>query len=107
MPLSEYRPCELEPQKLTSIEIENPIMVIHSFFDFGHIPEIRMLMWDLLKTTVTGNYNRTLSRRERSDMVYFYERLEKLVEAAHLVHVSYKNNPEKKLMYHPRPIKNN
>jgi len=53
------------------------------------LPEIREQLWDFLKATVTSNYNKLLSRRERSDMMYFYERLTKVLEAVHLVHQSH------------------
>jgi hypothetical protein len=85
MPLQDYPVWELKPRKLSREEMENPMLVIHDFFSYGHLPEIRYQLWDLLKTAVTGNYCKLLTRRERSDMVYFYERLEKVIEAIHLL----------------------
>lgn len=85
MPLQDYPSWELKPRHLSREEMEQPMQVIHDFFSYGHLPEIRDQLWELLKTTITGNYCKTLSRRERSDILYFYERLEKLVEAIHLV----------------------
>jgi hypothetical protein len=85
MPLQDYPAWELKPRKLSREEMENPMQVVHEFFSYGHLPEIRDQLWDLLKTTVTGNYCKMLTRRERSDLVYFYERLEKLIEAVHVL----------------------
>jgi hypothetical protein len=94
MPLQDYPAWELKPRKLSFEEMEKPITVIHDFFSYGHLPEIREQLWELLKTTVAGNYCKILDRRERSNMLYFYEQLEKLVEAVHILHV--RDKEEKK-----------
>ena len=87
MPITDYHPYELKPRKLSKKEIENPMQVIDDFFSYGHIPEIREQYWELLKTAVTGNFSKLLTRQERSNMLYFYERLEKMIETAHLLHI--------------------
>ena len=86
MPIQDYRPAQLEPQKLSKEEIADPHKVIHNFFDYSHFPEIKEQLWDLLKTTVTGSYSKSLTRSEQVDMLYFFEHLEKLVEATHIIH---------------------
>lgn len=84
------------PQKLTKEEISDPYQVIYELFDFAHLPRVRELLWEFFKTAVTGNYSHELQRRERSLMVTIYERIEKLVEAAHIINESRK--------IHKRPI---
>jgi hypothetical protein len=74
------------PQKLTAAEIANPHQVIYELFDFAHLPRIRELLWEFFKTAVTGNYSHDLRRRERELLVTVYEKIEKLVEAAHVIH---------------------
>jgi hypothetical protein len=86
MPLNEYPSWELKPRKLSSAQREDPILAIQDFFAYAHLPEAREQMWELLKTLVTGNFPRALQRRERSDLIHFYEQLEKLIEAAHLIY---------------------
>jgi hypothetical protein len=86
MPLSDYPAWELEPRKLSAEQIADPMQVIHEFFNVGHLPQVRDMLWELLKITVTGNYAYGLTRREKTDLIYFYEQLEKIVEAAHLLH---------------------
>jgi hypothetical protein len=86
MPLQDYPSRELEPRKLSREEVEDPLLVISDFFTYAHLPEIREQLWEMLKTTVTGGYCHVLNRRERADLVHFYEKLEKLIEAAHLLH---------------------
>lgn len=87
---NDYPEWELKPRRLNYEEMENPLLAIHDFFSYGHLPEIRQHLWEMLKAMVTGNYCNLLTRRERSNLIYFYEQLEKLVEAAHVIH---KNNP--------------
>jgi hypothetical protein len=91
MALSDYPSWELQPRKLTPEQIADPMQVIHDFFSTGHLPQIREMLWELLKTTIIGDYCASLSCREREDLIYFYEQLEKVVEAIHILH---KNNPE-------------
>jgi hypothetical protein len=86
MALQDYPPSELQPRQLSREQTEDPMLVIQDFFEYDQLPEIRQQLWDMLKTAATGNYCKTLSRRERSDLFYFYEQLVKLVEAAHLLY---------------------
>jgi len=90
MPLQDYPSWELKPRHLHGEELENPVKVIHDFYSYCHLPEIRRKLWELLKTAVTGDYSRALSGKERSDLVYFYEQLEKLIEGTHVIHLQHK-----------------
>ena len=76
---------DIPSQKLTATEIANPYQVIYDLFDFAHLPRIRELLWEFFKTTVIGNYTHDLHRRERELLVTVYEKIEKLVEAAHII----------------------
>ena len=76
---------ELQPRKLSTDEVKDPERVIHQFFDYAHLPEVRAHLWDWLKSTVTGDFN-SLSLQERGNLLYFFEQLEKLVEDAHIIH---------------------
>jgi len=78
---------------LSPEERENPMNVLGNFFSFAHLPQVRELLWKWLKATITGNYNKTLSRLERENLVHFYEQLEKLIEAVHLLHLKTRENP--------------
>jgi hypothetical protein len=91
MSLIDYSAHDLIPRKLTKEETQDPYSVISSFFDYAHLPHIREMLWNWLKTTVTENWH-TLSGKERSDALYFYEKLEKLVEAVHLINKNKSNS---------------
>lgn len=70
---------------LSPEEMDNPYLVIEEFFDFADVSEIRTLLWEWLKTTVTGAYPKHLSRTERATLLDLYEKMEKLVEAAYIL----------------------
>jgi hypothetical protein len=92
MPLPDYPSRELEPRKLTPEQVANPMLVVHALFDFAHLPQIRIMLWDVLRAVVTGSYA-SLPQTEKNDLLYFYEQLEKLLEAVHLLH---KNDPDRR-----------
>lgn len=78
-------PQDYPTLKLTDEEIEDPYLAIEDFFLFAHLPELRLMMWEWFKTTVTGTFPRDLERRERKEIAHLYEYLEKLIEATHLL----------------------
>ena len=84
--------------QLTKDEINDPYLVIKDLFQFGHLPEIREMLWESFKATITGNYPKRLDRKERNDIVYLYEYIERLVEASHLINENQKlkNSPYEK-----------
>lgn len=92
MSLRDYSPCELEPRKLSKEEIADPYEVIHDFFSFAHLPSIRNHLWELLRLTVSGSYHKQ-SRINRTNVLFFYEKLETLVEAVHIIHQRTKKRP--------------
>lgn len=91
MSIRDYMEWELKPRELTKEEIANPYLVINDLFDFAHLPSIREMLWQWLKATVTSTYCIYLDRNEKYDLIYFYEKIQKLIEAAHLIHKEVKN----------------
>jgi len=85
MPIHEYRPAELEPRKLSSEEIANPYEVINELFSYGHLPQLREALWEWLKLGVSSS-NHHESQRDRANLLYLYEKMEKLIEAAHIIY---------------------
>jgi hypothetical protein len=92
MPLAQK--CTYAPLPLTQTGIADPQLVIDDLFDFAHLPDIRELMWEWLKATVTGTYHKELSSSERSAILSLYEHLTRLVEAAHIIHTT-ERKPQK------------
>ncbi|MEO8172350.1 MAG: hypothetical protein ABI581_04675 [Sediminibacterium sp.] len=77
--------------KLSKAERTDPSLVIDELFDFADLQDVRELLWSWLKTTVTGTYHKDLSASERYAIITLYEKIEKLVEAAHVMHESQTN----------------
>jgi len=84
--------------KLDEEEISDPCLVLARFFDYSDIHSVRKYLWDWFKITVTGTYNtNALDELQRSDMINFFEHIEKLIEAAHLINLKNpKRNAKKK-----------
>jgi hypothetical protein len=87
---------ELCPRKLSVNEINDPYLVIKQFFEYASLPICREYLWEWLKATVSGTFNTVLmEKNQRFDMIYFYENIEKLIEAAHLIQLQKKYKPKK------------
>ncbi len=78
--------------KLSEEEISNPSLVIHELFDWAHFWQIRPILWDLFKATITGSYSNRYTKKERFDIVTLYEHIEKLIEAVHVINEQNKLN---------------
>ena len=83
------------PRHLEEDEIQDPFLVIYRFFDYAGITSQRQYLWEWLKTMVSGTYSTPLlSKGKRYDMLYMYEHIERLIEAAHLIHLQ-RSRPQK------------
>jgi hypothetical protein len=71
--------------QLSKKEIANPYLVIEELFDFAHLPDVREMMWDWMKTTIAGGFHKSLNSSERYAMITLYEKLYKLTEAVHIL----------------------
>jgi hypothetical protein len=89
-PIDLHEAWEMKPRKLTIEETENPQKVIDEFFQYASLPDVRWLLWEGTKTLVTGTFHQ-MKCRERCNLIYFYEQLEKLVEVNHVIYEKQKN----------------
>jgi hypothetical protein len=69
-----------------SIEFANAQRAFSSFFEYNDLSEAKEQLWLWLEATVTGKFPKDLSRRERSNILEFYRRLENLLEDLHRLH---------------------
>ncbi len=98
MLLTQYPEWESFSRKLSEEEVENPHKVIAELFDFAHLPHVRDLLWLWLKTTVNGSFiTEDLEHRERTSIIFLYEKIEKLVEAVHILHIQHQYSANKSL----------
>ena len=86
MRIKDFNKWDGQPRILTDEEIANPMMVVHEVFDYAHLPDLRNVLWEWLKTTISGNFNKkSLHYKDRESLLAFYEKMQKLLEAAHLL----------------------
>src|SRR5690348_12375143 len=83
---TDYTKADLAPRYLEKEELENPYQVIYSIFDVAHLPQLRESLREWLRVTVTGDFPHSLSRRERMHLMEFTHHIERLLEAAHIIH---------------------
>jgi hypothetical protein len=71
-----------EPLRLTSHQTQNPNVVLDDFFECYHLNEVRELMWTWVVEAVSSPHSNANDHHERNNYMYFYEKIESLVEAA-------------------------
>jgi hypothetical protein len=89
MPLKEYTEGEFFPRHLSKEHADNPQVFLAELFDFAHLPQLRILFRQLFNTTITGTWN-NFNPTERMDMVTLYEKMEQLLEIAHILYTKEK-----------------
>ena len=79
--------------RLSKEEQQAPLDVFDVFFDCYHLKDLHEVLWDWLLAalgTDSGIYDRG---KERSNLIFLYQKIEALAEAAYLLHFK---QPEKK-----------
>lgn len=72
--------------RLDDTQQKDPTAVIRCFFECYHLKDLRELLWEWLLTALSSD-NGTYSRgKDRSNLIFLYENIEKLAEAAYLKH---------------------
>ena len=69
---------------LNEQEAANPELVIEDFFNFSSLQESKLLLWNWLKI-LTGEDFDQMDDHEQNKLLWFYVKLEKLVEAAYIL----------------------
>lgn len=65
---------------------QDPYQELDEIFDYAHIDELEIQLWEWLKTTVSGSFHKELSRVEKSSLLTLYEKMQQLLGAAHCIH---------------------
>ena len=87
------------PLRLTPAQTENPNLALTDFFQCYHLKDVREIMWQWVTEAVSGPNNHSNDHHERNNYLFFYEKIEKLVEAAWIINRSEQPvaNPAKQL----------
>lgn len=79
----QYSPIEYLPRRLRLEEINDPMIVLHKFFDWENLPEWRLHLDRWLKAGMTSGYQ--LNRDDLVELFVRYEFIEIFVEASWLI----------------------
>lgn len=74
-------------QNLTEVEMSDPHVVIERFFDFARLPEIKQMLREIFEIMVRKNYPHSPDSIQHDNIIYFFEKLEQLAEAAHRLYL--------------------
>jgi hypothetical protein len=74
-----------QPLRLSEEEREDPRLVIEQFFECYHLQEVREILWNWMVEIVSSSRSIAQEGRQRNDHIYFYEKIETLVEAAFMI----------------------
>jgi hypothetical protein len=96
MSTKEKKTLHAEVLRLSKEEQRQPLDVLTCFFDCYHLKDFRELLWDWLLAalgTDSGIYDKG---RERSNLIFLYQKLEALVEAAYLLRLEQTTEKKKR-----------
>src|SRR6266404_2184273 len=78
--------------KLTEEGLNDAYKVIEDLFQMGDLSELQEMLWNSFKSNITGTYHKQLTRRERNDVVYIHEYMERLLDTVHIINESRKTS---------------
>lgn len=102
MPFANHTPYDYFPRRLHPMEIGNPFLAIHQFFDWENLPEWRNHLDKWLQAALKSGFQ--LNREELVELFVRYEFIEYLVETLFLVHrlMDTTYMPERELLFEMR-----
>jgi hypothetical protein len=74
-----------QPLRLNEEERQNPKLVIDDFFESYHLNDAREILWNWTVEVVSSPGSISSEALERSNHIYFYEKLEALIEACYVM----------------------
>ena len=88
-----------QPLRLTEAEKDNPTVVFENFFECYHLNEVRQILWEWLVEVISSHNSISQEGRERNNHIFFYEKLEELLEACFILQKddSAKTNTDKEI----------
>ncbi|MBO9203267.1 MULTISPECIES: hypothetical protein [Niastella] len=71
-----------QPLRLTEDELNNPDLALDNFFEWYHLHEVRQILWQWVTEVISSPGSISNDPHERNNHLFFYEKMEVLVEAA-------------------------
>jgi hypothetical protein len=85
MSKTDFPKWQHQPFWLNNEGIANPKDVLSQFFETYSLPVCRQQLWELLTGFMNSELADDMDRNDRSDMLFFYQGLGELVEAANVL----------------------
>lgn len=82
--------------RLTDAQQAHPASVFVHFFECYHLKDVRELLWDWLLTALGSDNGVYAKGRDRSNLIFLYEKLETMAEAAWVLHKQQPPSPKRK-----------
>jgi hypothetical protein len=79
-----------EPLRLTTEQKANPLIAFDDFFECYHLHEVREILWNWTVEVLSSPHGISSDHQERNNHIYFYEKIETLVEAAFVLRNSFR-----------------
>lgn len=70
-----------QPLRLSKEQKKDPLLVLEEFFQSYHLNDVREIMWNWLSAAVSH----PMHSFNGNDQLFFYERIEELVEVAYVI----------------------
>lgn len=70
---------------LSPEEVADPARVLLEFFEFAHLHQVKEMLEEIKNSVMTKRFRHLNYTREEDDLKYFFEKLEKLIEASYLL----------------------
>ena len=84
------------PMRLNDAEKQNPAVALDDFFECFHLNEVREILWNWMVEVVSSPHGISHDPHERNNHIFFYEKMETLVEAAFLIQSRIKKHLRKR-----------
>lgn len=74
-----------QPLRLNEKEMKDPLLVLKEFFECYHLNDTRDILWKWTVEVLSSSGSISSEALERSNHLYFYEKLEALIEASYII----------------------
>jgi len=96
-----------QPLRLTKEQKKDPLPVLDDFFECYHLNEVRQTLWEWLSEIVSSPRSISSDHHDRSNHVYFYEKIEGVIEAVFIIkkkiHKNRRRREKRKIMKGTQP----
>lgn len=85
-----------QPLRLTDEQKRDPLPVFDDFFQCYHLNDIRKTLWEWITEILSSPCSISIEPQRRNDHIYFYEKIEGVIEAAFVIKNKIHRNRRKK-----------